>query len=198
MTLDNSSFEVALKPVAEEKQHHLVLLGSGISDALKRGGTEWSLYKYDHLTYLSITQSTLDAVPDAIRLLKNLTTLLLHSNKISSIAESIGNLPKLKILNLASNRLLSIPSLHKNVALSILNLGSNNLEIFPDVCYKELVCLSEIYVNDNKIQEIPTTINKLSALKVLDLEFNLLEGNCLIFLLHLLYVFLLLSNKCSI
>lgn len=200
MTFENSAFKAALKPVAEEKQHHLVLLGSGISYALRRGGMEWSLYTHQHLTYLSITRSSFGAVPGDIGLLKNLTTLLLHSNNISYISNSIGELinlkildcsrnqlmlcpkeigqlPKLKILNLASNSLLFIPSLRKNVALSILNLGSNNFELFPDVCYEELACLSELYINDNKIQEIPTTISKLSALKVLDLKFNLLEGN---------------------
>lgn len=197
-TFEDTPFDVAIKPAREEKHHHMVLLGRGISRALKSTGIDWNLFKLHRLNYLSITYTNLSGLPVDIGLLKDLTTLIMHSNKIRDLPPTIGNLvklkmfdcsknllmlcpdelgnlAKLKVLNLSSNRLLDIPPMCKNIALTILNLKCNKLESFPDVCYEELVCLSELYVNDNKIQDIPPTISKLSALKVLDVEYNLLK-----------------------
>jgi len=220
ITFEDDAFGVAIKPAAEEKHHHMVLLGQGISRVLKSTGTDWNLFKLNGLNYLSITQTSLPGLSIDIGLLTELVTLIVHSNKIRDLPptisnlvnlqmldcsrnllmlcpEELGDLPKLKVLNLASNRLMAVPSMCKNIALTVLNLGSNKLDSFPDVCYKELVCLSELYVNDNKIQDIPSTISNLSALKVLDLKYNLLKGNCLIFPLYLLYIFSLLSDNFS-
>ena len=188
---------VALKR-AEENQHHLVLMGPGVSEAIRKSnGLDESLFNLHNLTYLYITKTCLQCVPKEIGKLTNLTILLLHSNEITKLPNTIGELKKLKVLdcsnnkldycppalgclpqlrtlNLASNLLSSIPSQRENVALNILNLGDNKFKIFPDVCYAELVCLSEIHVNANDIKEVPVTISKLPALKVLNLRFNLL------------------------
>lgn len=213
---EETPFVVAIKQAAEEKHHHMVLLGRGISRALRSTGIDWDLFKLHRLNYLSITHTNLAGLPIDIGLLKNLTTLIVHSNKIRDLPSTIedlvnlkmfdcsgnllmlcpdelGNLPKLKVLNLNSNRLLIVPPMRKNIALTVLNLECNKLESFPDVCYEELVCLSELYVNDNKIQDIPPTISKLSALKILNVMHNLLKGNCLIFPLYLLYIFFVIK-----
>ncbi|XP_050459108.1 leucine-rich repeat-containing protein 47-like [Cataglyphis hispanica] len=195
-TESTKSTLVAIKQADEEKKHHLVLTGSAVSETLKRSGLDKNLFNLRQLNYLSITRTCLQSVPEEIGELTNLTTLILHSNEIAELPSSIDklinlkvfdcsrnklasypqqlcNLPQLKILNLASNLLESIPSLRKNVALSVLNIGNNKLKIFPDVCYAELICLSEIYVNNNKIKQIPITIKQLSGLRVLNLECNL-------------------------
>ncbi|KAM0734296.1 Leucine-rich repeat-containing protein 47 [Formica fusca] len=188
---------VALKQAALENNHHLILTGSGVSATFKKSGLDKNLFNLHHLNFLSITRTCLQSVPEEIGELTNLTTLILHSNEIAELPSSIGRLINLKIfdcsknkltsypqelgnllqlkkLNLSSNLLESISSLRTNIALSMLNVGNNKLKIFPDVCYAELVCLSELYVNNNKIEKVPITISQLPALKILNLECNLL------------------------
>lgn len=216
---DDSAFGLALKTADEGKHHHLVLLGTAINLALELVGIDWNLFKLHRLKYLSMTQSKLSTLPTDVELLTNLTTLILHSNKIMEISSEIeelinlrvldcsknklmncskelGNLPQLRVLNLSSNRLLSVPML-KNAALTVLNLESNELGQFPDICHSELKCLSELNVSDNKISSIPPTIKKLTALRIFNIKYNLLKGNCLTVLLHFLYIFSLLSDNVS-
>ncbi|XP_072755666.1 uncharacterized protein [Anoplolepis gracilipes] len=188
---------VAIEKVIEEKRHHLVLHGSAVSETFKRSGVDKDLFNLCHLSYLSITRTCLQSVPEEIGELTNLTTLLLNSNEISVLPSSIGklinlkvfdcsknkltscpkelgNLSQLKMLNLSSNLLEDIPSQYANVALRVLNLGNNKLKTFADVCSLRFLFLSELYLNNNEIREIPTTISKLPSLKVLNLDFNLL------------------------
>lgn len=206
---------VALKQAALENNHHLILTGSGVSATFKKSGLDKNLFNLHHLNFLSITRTCLQSVPEEIGELTNLTTLILHSNEIAELPSSIGrlinlkmfdcsknkltsypqelgNLLQLKKLNLSSNLLGSISSLRTNIALSMLNVGNNKLKIFPDVCYAELVCLSELYVNNNKIEKVPITISQLPALKILNLECNLLLGNILVNILVVFFVYFLI------
>ncbi|KAL6428202.1 hypothetical protein ACFW04_008499 [Cataglyphis niger] len=195
-TKSTKSILIAINQAAKEKKHHLVLTGSAVSETFKRSGLDKNLFNLRQLNYLSITRTCLQTVPAEIGELRNLTTLILRSNEITELSSAIGklinlkvfdcsrnkltyypqqlcNLPQLKILNFNSNLLESIPSLRGNVALNVLNVGNNKLKTFPDVCYAELRCLSELYVNNNKIKDVPVTIAQLSGLKVLNLQCNL-------------------------
>lgn len=188
---------MAVKQTVKENRHHMVLTGPGVSETIKKSGLG-NLFNLRQLNYLSITRTCLQSVPEEIGNLTNLTTLLLHTNEITALPGTIdklinltaldcsgnkltscprefGNLPRLKRLNLASNLLESIPSQRANVALSILNLENNMFRAFPDVCYAELVRLSELYLNNNEIEEIPLTISQLPALKILNLQCNLIK-----------------------
>jgi len=190
---------VAVKQAADENRHELVLTGTSVSKLIEESGLDENLFDLHNLNYLNITQTCLRVMPDELEKLTNLTTLVLHSNeiavlpsaigrltklkvldcsrnKLTSLPQELNNLPQLSTLNLASNQLQSIPSQNTNVKLSILDLSNNCFEVFPDVCYAELVHLSEIHVNGNQITEIPTTINQLQALKVLNLADNLISG----------------------
>ncbi|OAD61290.1 Leucine-rich repeat-containing protein 47 [Eufriesea mexicana] len=195
MTFDNSWH--VIKIAAEENRHELVLSGPAISDLIQKRGFDKSLFNLQHLNYLNITQTCLQEISTKIKNLQNLTTLVLHSNEISelpgtiekleklkvldcsrnklkSVPDEIGNLPQLTTMNLSSNLLKSLPTQINNVKLTVLNLSNNQFEVFPDVCYPELVHLSEIYVNGNKIKEIPATINQLSSLKIINVADNLI------------------------
>ncbi|XP_076249590.1 leucine-rich repeat-containing protein 47 [Calliopsis andreniformis] len=196
MTLDNSWH--VIKTAAVENKHELVLSGPAISELIQKRGFDNSLFDLQHLNYLSITQTCLQEVPEEIGKLQNLTNLVLHSNgiskipstidkleklkfldcsrnKLTSLPEQIGKLPQLTTVNLSSNLLGSLPSQIANVKLTVLDLSNNKFEVFPDVCYAELVHLSEIYVNGNQIKEIPATINQLSSLKILNVADNLIS-----------------------
>ncbi|XP_076749027.1 leucine-rich repeat-containing protein 47 [Xylocopa sonorina] len=197
MTIDDSW--LVIKTAAAENKHELVLSGSAISELIEQRGFDKSLFNLQHLNYLSITHTCLNELPEEVEKLQNLATLVLHSNKISKIPNTIGRLEKLKVfdcsrnmltslpdeigklpqlttLNLNSNLLKSLPTQINNVKLSVLDLSNNQFECFPDVCYKELVHLSEIYLNGNKIKEIPAAINQLASLKILNITDNLISA----------------------
>lgn len=198
MTLEDSWDVVKL--AAGKNRHELVLSGPEVSKLIETSGLDRNLFNLHNLNYLSITHTRLQEVPDEIEKLTNLVTLVLHSNEIVALPSAIAKLAKLKVLdcsgnklttlpeelgshpqlstiNLASNRLQNVPSQSSCAKLSILDLSNNRLETFPDVCYAELVHLSEIYANGNQITEIPATINQLQGLKILNLADNLISGN---------------------
>ncbi|CAK9825574.1 Leucine-rich repeat-containing protein 47 [Anthophora retusa] len=193
MALDNPWH--IIKIAAAENKHELVLSGQEISEFIEKRGFDKSLFDLQHLNFLEITHTCLQEVPEEIGKLQNLTNLVLHSNKIdkipntigqleklkvfdcslnvlSSVPKEIGKLPQLTMLNLSLNRLTAIPTQIENVKLSVLNLSNNQFEIFPDVCYAELVHLAEIDVRGNCIKEIPPTISQLLSLKVLNVANN--------------------------
>ncbi|XP_032691338.1 leucine-rich repeat-containing protein 47-like [Odontomachus brunneus] len=188
----------AVKQAADENRHELVLTGVSVSKLIEESGLDKNLFDLYNLNYLCITHTCLQIVPNEIENLTNLTTLVLHSNlidtlpntigklikiklldcsrnKLTSVPQALDNLPHLSTMNFSSNLLQSIPSQGANSKLSILDLSNNRLETFPDVCYAELAHLSEIYVNGNQITEIPATINRLQALKVLNIADNLIS-----------------------
>lgn len=194
----------AVKQAAEKNRHELVLTGAAVSKLIETSGLDRNLFNLHNLNYLSITHTCLQEVPDEIERLANLTTLVLHSNEIAALPRAIAKLAKLKVLdcsrnkltsvpeelgshphlstiNLASNLLRDVPSYSTCTKLSILDLSNNQLETFPDICYTELVHLSEVHVNGNRIAEIPVTINRLQGLKILNLADNLISGNATLF-----------------
>lgn len=187
-----------IKQAAEENKHELILSGPVISKLIAEDGLDKTVFNLQNLNYLNITHTCLQEIPEEIEKLQNLTTLVLHSNeinklpnsiekliklkilhcsqnKLTSLPNAVGNLPQLNSMNLGSNLLQSIPSQAANLKLTILDLSNNQLQEFPDVCYPELTHLSEIYVDKNKIKEIPSEINNLQSLKILHIADNLLS-----------------------
>lgn len=188
----------AVKQAAEKNRHELVLTGASVSKLIEKSGLDRNLFNLHNLNYLSITHTCLQELPDEIERLANLTTLVLHSNeitalpcaitklaklkvldcsrnKLASVPEELGSHPHLSTINLASNLLRNVPSHSTCAKLSILDLSNNQLETFPDVCYTELVHLSEIHINGNQITDIPVTVNRLQGLKILNLADNLIS-----------------------
>ncbi|XP_067015352.2 leucine-rich repeat-containing protein 47 [Anabrus simplex] len=184
-----------IKSAKTENKHELVLGGPAISKRIESSGFDNELFSVTHLNFLNINDTCLEHVSPNVGNLVNLTTLVLHSNKISSLPTTIGNLSKLKVLdlsrnklesvpdelknllqlttlNLASNSLQEIPCLSMNTKLSVLDLSRNKFEKFPDICHADLVHLSEVNLNGNKIKEMPGSISDLPSLKNLDVGDN--------------------------
>lgn len=178
-----------------EKRHELVISGKAINERITKDGLDESLFDLDTLNYLNISGTSLARIPDAIQKLSNLQSLVLFSNKFDEINELLFKLEKLKTLdlsrnnitevpqqlanllqivsvNLAFNKIEVFPSLQKNTKLSVLDLSSNKLTKFPDICYEELTNLAELKLGNNEIAEIPNNINVLPSLKTLDISSN--------------------------
>lgn len=188
-----------IKQTADENKHELVLTGPSISELIAKNGLDKTLFDLQNLNYLNITHTCLQEIPEEIGKLQNLTTLVLHSNqinklpasiekltklkflhcsqnKLTSLPDAVGNLPQLNSINFGTNLLQSIPCQIGNLKLTTLDLSNNDIKVFPDVCYTELVHLCEIYVNKNLIKDIPGEISRLQFLKVLNIADNLITA----------------------
>lgn len=200
MTTNSKSWPI-ISTAVEENKHELLLSGPTISELITASqGLDKNLFNISSLNYLNISHTCLEVVPDEIENLSNLMTLVLHSNEITKLSKSIKSLTKLKVLdcsrnkltdlpeelgnlsqlnalNCGSNFLKTIPSQVMNIKLTTLDLSNNEFTTFPDVCYVELLHLSEIYVNGNQITEIPANINFLGSLKIFNIADNLISGD---------------------
>lgn len=193
--MDHETAWTEVSLAQKENRHELVLSGASISKKILECGLDKNIFHLENINYLNISQTCLDNIPDEIKQLENLTTLVLHSNKLTTIPGCIKSLSKLKVIdcsrnqlvtlpeelsslsqlttiNFSSNNITYLPCQMKNTKLASLDLSNNKLEVFPDVCYTELVLLAEIKVNANSIKEIPSTISLLSSLKLLDVADN--------------------------
>lgn len=178
-----------------DNRHELNLSGPAVAEKIEEDGLDETLFTLTNLNYLCISQTCLDVLPEEIGNLTNLTNLVLHSNKISKLPATLGKLTSLKMLdlsrnkletipneitnlsqlstlNLASNMLSVFPCMSANTKLSVLDLSGNKFEMFPDICYTDLVHLAEVKLKGNKLKEVPPTVKNLSSLKVLDLGDN--------------------------
>lgn len=179
----------------KENRHELVLSGTAISEKILEFGLDKNIFRLQNLNYLNISQTCLDEIPEEIKQLESLTTLVLHSNELTSIPGCIKSLFKLKVIDVSRNQLgnlpeelsslpqlttanfgcnliVSLPSQIANIKLASLDLSNNQLQTFPNVCYADLVHLAEIKVNGNEIKEIPASISLLPSLKLLDASDN--------------------------
>lgn len=179
----------------KEKRHEIILFGPSVNKRIQDDGIDLHIFELTSLNYLNIHETGLSNVPDDIAKLENLQTLVLHSNKICEISEKLGSLDKLKTLdlsrnalksvpealtklpqlvslNLSFNSLESLPSFTKNPKLTTLDVSNNKLASFPDICNSGVCNLSEVQLSHNALEEIPTTINALVALKNFDVSYN--------------------------
>lgn len=185
--------------VKKENRHEIILFGSSVSDRIKDDGIDPHIFELTGLNYLNIHETCLSNIPDEIANLENLQTLVLHSNKICEISEKLAALQKLKVLdlsrnelktipealtklpqlvtvNLSFNQLNSVPDFIQTTKLSTLNLSNNRLTVFPGICNNSLVNLSELQLSNNALEEIPSTISLLTALKNFDVSHNKIKS----------------------
>lgn len=185
----------------EQKRHELVLSGGEVSSRIERcdGGLHADVYALSSLNYLCVSETSLRRVAPALSELCNLTSLVLHSNKLTELPDAVGLLDKLKLLdvsrnalqrlpeaigrlpvlaqlNVSMNQLKELPGFVGCVKLAQLDASQNQLSEFPDVVHPaELLHLAEIKLKANQIAAIPWNVANLPSLKLLDLTENLVE-----------------------
>lgn len=184
-----------IRQAKDENKREIKLSGAVIKTKIEENGIDLSLFALEALNLLTISDTSLKSLPTEISNLINLQTLLLYGNEIAEIPEAIVQLEKLKVLdlsrnqlkcvpdtitklsnlttiNISSNQLTSFPSLKNFTKLSVINLASNQLVEFPDICSEQNSNLSEIYLKENLIEQIPHTIDQLVSLKHFSLAKN--------------------------
>jgi hypothetical protein len=115
-----------------ENRHEIKLAGANVSKRISESGLDKSLFQLTNLNLLNISDTSLTAIPDDIKLLSNLQSLLLFGNKLEEFNLNITSLSKLKVLDLSRNQLSSIPdSLNNMKELTSINFSSNQIEVMP-------------------------------------------------------------------
>lgn len=184
-----------IQQARDKNKCEIKLSGADISERIDKNGIDGALFALDSLNLLNISDTTLKALPAEISNLVNLQTLLLYGNEIATIPESISQLKKLKVLdvsrnklenvpesitvlqnlttiNLSNNQLTTFPALKNFTKLSVIDLSGNQLVEFPDIYSVENSNLSEIYLKENAIEQIPHEISQLVSLKHFSLSKN--------------------------
>lgn len=138
--------------VKNENRHEIKLSGASISQRISEEGLDNNLFQLTNLNLLNISDTCLTIIPDDIKRLVNLQSLLLFGNKLQEFNENITSLPKLKVLDLSRNEIKSIPDgLNKMKELTSINFSSNQIEAMPKfVDFPNLIIVD---VSNNKLTE---------------------------------------------
>ncbi|XP_029689128.1 leucine-rich repeat-containing protein 47 [Takifugu rubripes] len=200
--MDDTQKWPEIEKASAGKRRELVLQGSVVDGRISsNGGLASAIYSLTLLNYLEISQCpSLTEIHEDIQQLTNLQSLILCRNKLASIPDVIDKLTSLKVLDLSVNNLTSLPEgITRLRELNTLNVSCNSLEVLPDglnQCTKlstinisknrimgfpsgffseDLDLLSSVMASDNSIDRLTADIQKLAALKVLDLSNNKLS-----------------------
>ncbi|KAL4710100.1 hypothetical protein ACJJTC_016502 [Scirpophaga incertulas] len=159
-----------------ENRHEIKLAGAHISQRISETGLDTNLFQLQSLNLLNISDTCLISIPDEIKLLTNLQSLLLFGNKLTDFNENITSLSKLKVLDLSRNQLCGIPhTINKMKELTSINLSSNQIDKMPK--FEQLPNLISVDVSNNKLTlflDVETAV--LKHLTDLKLKGNLIES----------------------
>lgn len=117
------------------------------------------------LITLTISRVKLCAIPKALLKLVNLQTLDLSDNVLKEANVSLTPLTNLSELILCKNKLVKIDSFRLETLpnLTKLNLSQNELVNLPEtLCESNLV---ELFVNNNKLSELPSKFGNMERLR---------------------------------
>ncbi|XP_068623611.1 leucine-rich repeat-containing protein 47-like [Battus philenor] len=157
-----------------ENRHEIKLAGAAISKRISEEGLDRTVFQLTNLNLLNISDTCLDVIPDDIKLLVNLQSLLLFGNKIQEFNANITSLTKLKTLDLSRNQISKIPdSVNKMKELMNINLSSNQIDTLPS--FSDFPHLITMDFSNNKLVNFPD-IENANMPHLTDLK---LKGNCI-------------------
>lgn len=162
--------------VKSQNKRELILDGSDVSKRIQDGGLDDEIYDLKEVNFLRISQTCLDVIdPKVSQLSENLTSLVLHHNKLVTLPNSLGELQALKTLDLSGNEFetLPIPVTTLKTLLS-LNLSQNKITSLPNDM-SGLANLHELYVTSNALSAIPESIGVLELLATIQADHNKIE-----------------------
>ena len=124
------------------------------------------------LRELSLNGTSIKELSPWIERLTGLEDLDLSGSKIEELPSSINNLTGLSCLGLDDcKELKCLPSSIRMKSLKFLNLfGCSSLEMFPEIS-EVIEGLKELDLSGSKIKELPSSINNLTGLSHLNLDY---------------------------
>lgn len=126
---------------------------------------------------MSNTQRTIQNFPTTLDSLSNLVELDMSRNSLQKVPQCLYNLSNLQRLNLSENDITEISTeIEFLKKLEVLNLSRNKLAVLPPLICK-LSQLRRLYLNDNLLDfdGIPGGIGKLGNLEIFSASNNRLE-----------------------
>ncbi|XP_022120022.2 leucine-rich repeat-containing protein 47-like [Pieris rapae] len=137
-----------------ENRHEIKLSGATISKRISEEGLDKNVFQLTNINLLNISDTCLTSIPDEIKYLVNLQSLLLYGNKMTEFNENITLLQKLKVLDVSRNQLTCIPdSLNKMKELTNINLSSNEISEMPKI--GDMLNLITFDLSNNKLTSFP-------------------------------------------
>eukprot|EP01117_Protostelium_nocturnum_P020851 TRINITY_DN963_c0_g1_i2.p1 TRINITY_DN963_c0_g1~~TRINITY_DN963_c0_g1_i2.p1 ORF type:complete len:1830 (+),score=713.93 TRINITY_DN963_c0_g1_i2:118-5607(+) len=132
------------------------------------------------LKFLSLAHNNYSAFPLAVTKLNQLERLDLSWNALSVLPDSMKSMNSLRDLNLSHNRFFEFPSgdvLSGASNLETLSLRCNGMTLVSEEALSHLskTKLRSLFLSDNKLTEIPSSIGSIESLAELGLEFNKLK-----------------------
>ncbi|MBN1801252.1 MAG: TIR domain-containing protein [Candidatus Lokiarchaeota archaeon] len=127
------------------------------------------------LRTIVLSNNELTLLPDTICTLKSLKKIFLHKNLLKKLPISFGDLSSLQILQISNNLLNKLPESFSDLkSLKKLDIFKNNLERLPEKI-GQLESLEELNLFQNNLSILPESIGSLKHLKELNLDLNELE-----------------------
>lgn len=128
-----------------------------------------------HLKTLILRYNQLTHLPDWLWALNSLEVLNINVNNLNKLPDSIGELKSLKDLLLWKNEITFLPSSIGNLSnLETLNLRLNQLKELPETI-ENLTSLKELNLHDNHLAYLPDSLKFLNKLEKLNLSWNSIE-----------------------
>lgn len=121
----------------------------------------------------NLSRLDLRHLPSSLAGLSNLRVLFLRSNKLRELPPFLKELRKLEVLYVDDNLLETLPSwLWSLERLRELRVGENRLACLPPLPPTKNRALIRLFANDNHISEFPDGLDRLEALRCLNLRNN--------------------------
>ncbi|MFZ5954683.1 MAG: leucine-rich repeat domain-containing protein [Candidatus Dependentiae bacterium] len=168
--------------------HELTINANQIK-SLMNEGNEFLLPS--SLECLCINNNELDSIPDSFAVLTNLTFLAARNNNITTITTFLAALKKLNMVFLSYNKLPELPDTITEIGIST-SIFANQYDFSHNLLNKLPENIGDIsknqraflFLQSNKLKQIPISIGNLHNLSRLDLSNNDLNrlpdeiGNC--------------------
>lgn len=123
------------------------------------------------LKRLLLDSNALEALPDSLSCLVQLTELELANNALTALPD-LQPLSLLSRLDLRHNKLATVPQLTHMSGLRELYMGHNALKALGDIGALCPAALTTLDVRDNRIKQLPPSITQLLQLERLELANN--------------------------
>jgi Leucine-rich repeat (LRR) protein len=123
-----------------------------------------------HLTYLNLSGTLVNLLPEELGRLKLLKTLIVRGTGILRLPVGIGELMQLETLDLGDTMVVELPSqIVKLHNLRTLDLRNSSLCELPNEI-GDLLLLETLDVGDTMVAELPSQIGKLQRLRALGIS----------------------------